>query len=100
MGCIIEFFLEFVLEVILEGYLYLMMLIVPEKTTNQKFKKKVRLVAIFSIVLTIVLALAGITIDGAFNNRVGIKLLIAAGIISLVQIVLGIIGRIVTKKDT
>lgn len=100
MGCIIEFFLEFVLEVILEGYLCLMMLIVPEKTANQKFKKKVRLVAIFSIVLTIVLALAGITIDGAFNNRVGIKLLIAAGIISLVQIVLGIIGRIVTKKDT
>ncbi len=87
MGFLIEFLGEFILEV----YLELMMLIVPEKNLTKRQVFIAKLLAVFVILLVIFLLIFGCVLIFENNNLLGIIPFSLSIIISIVQIVFGII---------
>lgn len=87
MGFLIEFLGEFILEV----YLELMMLIVPEKNLTKRQIFIAKLLAVFVILLVIFLLIFGCVLIFENNNLLGIIPFSLSIIISIVQIVFGII---------
>ena len=87
MGFLIEFLGEFILEV----YLELMMLIVPEKNLTKRQIFIAKLIAVFVILLVIFLLIFGCVLIFENNNLLGIIPFSLSIIISIVQIVFGII---------
>ena len=82
--------MDIVIEILLEIYMELMMLIVPEKYVGKKMKIVATVLVILMIVGVFALAIWGIAwiVEG---NLWGIAPLGAAIVISLAQIVVGII---------
>lgn len=102
-GCLFEILFlpfEFIAEFIINGYVSLMQQIIPERHTGKLARSLLKaIVAIFSAVLFSVF-LIGILI-AAFTEATVMnlwKLIFIPLGISLVQIILGIILRIVTRK--
>ncbi|MBE6788736.1 MAG: hypothetical protein E7539_03630 [Ruminococcaceae bacterium] len=101
MGCILEFLIEFVLESVFEGYVYLMTLIIPK----YKFKPWVEVVlkvfiAVFSVALLIAI-ISGLFMIGDADPEVKSigKILVfgSFGIIAF-HIILTVIVRIFTRN--
>ncbi len=108
MGCIAEFFMEFVCEIIFEvlfeGYISLMTMIVPDKNVNIKAstKKKIKNIVATIAVFSFISLFLGI-IFWAQNEEIELRpvgkymTLIPLAII-LVNITLGIIGKVISKN--
>ncbi len=101
MGCILEFLIEFVLESIFEGYVYLMTLIIPK----YKFKPWVEgilkvFIAVLSVILLIALVLGLFMIGDADPEVKSTGKILVFGSLGIVafHIVLTIIVRFLTKK--
>ena len=87
MDIIIDFFVEMFFDV----YSELMFLIVPEAKGNRKCEIVVVIIAIFVFVGVIALAVWGGILISDYNNRCGIIPISAAVVISLAQIIAGIL---------
>ncbi len=83
--------MDFLIEFILEIYMELMMLIVPEKNVTKKHKFIAKLLAIFVLFITLALVVWGCVLIIDYNNLLGIIPLAIALLISLLQIIFGII---------
>jgi hypothetical protein len=82
--------MEFLAEFLIELYMELMFLIVPEKYINEKFRPVAIAIALVGLVGVIALILWGFSLVDRGHNWGGF--LIAAGIlISLAQIIAGIL---------
>lgn len=62
MGCIFEFLFELIFEGTLELYMYLMLLILPQKMQSKKAEKTVRAVVSISSVILLLCMLIGIVL--------------------------------------
>lgn len=83
--------MELIAEILFEVYVELMFLIVPEKRTNKKYVIFSKIFAIAVFLGVIALAIWGIVLIGDYNNLMGIVPIAAAAVISLAQIILGIL---------
>ena len=83
MDILIEFFLEI--------YMELMMLIVPEKNITKRHKTIAKILAIAVLLGVLALAVWGIVMIWDYGKLWGIAPLTAAIVLSLLQIVFGII---------
>ena len=83
--------MDFLIEFILEIYMELMMLIIPEKNVTKKHKLIAKLFAIFVLFITLALVVWGCVLIIDYNNLLGIIPLAIALLISLLQIIFGII---------
>ena len=83
--------MDFLVEVFLEIYMELMLLIVPEKSITKKHRILAKLLAVFVVLLVLALAVWGIVLLVDYDARIGILPLSIAIVLSLVQIVAGII---------
>ncbi len=101
MGCLF-FSLELLVDGIIEGWLYLMEWIIPERYISRTFKNILKiLVSIFSILLlsVMILGVFAIISDDAYTKQIGRYMVFIPLGISAVQIFLGIIVRIISKKE-
>ena len=94
MDIIIDFFVEMFFDV----YSELMFLIVPEAKGSRKCVIAVVIIAILVFIGVIELAVWGGILISDYNNRCGIIPISAAVVISLAQIIAGIILRIRNSK--
>ncbi|MBQ3493569.1 MAG: hypothetical protein IJA88_05615 [Clostridia bacterium] len=78
-------------EILLEVYMELMMLIVPEKNVTKVHRFFGKLIAIIMLFIIFGLAIYGVILLVDYGNKLGIIPLTIAIIISIVQIILGII---------
>lgn len=101
MGCLIEFLGEFFIELIFTGYWFLMTLIIPEKMTDKKFKKRMTtVVGLFTVALTIAFVVGlGLLIgeDPAIETA-GIYLSSISGGLILLQILAGVLVRTLSGR--
>ncbi len=101
MGCIIEFFLEFVFETLFEGYIALMSLILPKHNVSKWGQILLKIILFVFAVLLLFALIIGIVMmfeeDVAVKNS-GRKLTTVLLIIMAIQIGLGIIMRVITRK--
>ena len=100
MGCLF-FPLELLVDGIIDGWLYLMEWIVPERYISRTFRIVLKiLVWIFSALLLFVMLLGVFAIisDDAYTKQIGRYMIFIPLGISAVQILLGIIVRIISKK--
>ena len=105
MGCLMEFFLEIFVEGVFElafyCYLKLMQLIVPEKSipdkTKRVIKNTIKVIACL-LFLIILIGLVFLTETHSVLHTVGLYMtFVSLGIIAL-EIVLGIVFRIVSHR--
>ncbi len=82
---------EIIAEILLEGYMELMLLIVPNKNLKKWQIVLARILAVFAIVLVFALVILGLTLILDCGNAVGYIPIAIAAIISIVQIVFGIV---------
>ena len=100
MGCLL-FPLEFLVDCIIEGWFYLMVSIVPERCLSRTLRTVIKiLVWIFSILLTFIMLLGFLAIISPESDTrlLGKYMFFIPLGISAIQIILGIIVRINTKK--
>ena len=83
--------MELLGEILFEIYGELMLLIVPDKHRTPKFIILSKIIAITVLVLAIALAIWGGVLIFDLNNMLGIIPLTIAVVISLVQIIAGIV---------
>ena len=83
--------MDILIEIVLEVYMELMFLIVPERNITKKQKLLVKLAAIVVTVGLLALAFWGIVLIADQGNLWGIAPITAAVALSLVQIVMGIV---------
>ncbi len=83
--------MELVLEILLEVYMELMLLIVPEKRMNKKYIVFAKIFAIIMCIGVIALFIWGICWITDYDNLWGILPLTIAILISLFQIIAGIV---------
>lgn len=108
MGCLAEFFMEFVCEVIFEvlfeGYVSLMTMIVPDKdvnikaSTKKKIKNTVTTIAVISFISIVIGFISWVQEDIAALRPVGKYMTLIPLVIILVNITLGIIAKIISKN--
>lgn len=100
MGCILEFFAEFVVELVLEGYLALMNLIVPSARITKKQRYAAKVVAtVIAIVLLISLVVGLILMvesDSPYK-KAGKTVFFMSAAIMLLQIGAGIVLKATGK---
>ena len=84
-------FMDIVIEVLLEIYVELMMLIVPEKNVSKKHKLIAKIIAVLVVIGIFVLVIWGASLIIDHNNLWGIAPISAGVIISLIQVIVGII---------
>ena len=97
MGCIIEFILELFIEGVIYAYISLMTLIVPEKKLSQKVKKRVRTVVVIISSLLLVSLVLGIVFIIEGLRPLGDWLTFCPLYLIALQVVIGIVFRIVSK---
>lgn len=83
--------MDLLIEILLDVYGELIFLIVPEKRTNKKYIIITKIIAIL-----VFIGVAALTLWGAFlitecDNLIGILPISIAALISLIQVILGII---------
>ena len=83
--------MDIVIEILLEIYMELMLLIVPEKNIEKKHIRIIKLTAIVVTLGVFALAIWGIVLIADYNNLWGIVPIAVAAMVSLAQIVAGII---------
>ena len=83
--------MELLAEILFEVYGELMLLIIPEKNMGKKYILLSKVVAILVLVGVIALALWGVYLISERNSLAGIVPIALAIIISLVQIIAGIV---------
>ena len=79
------------MEILFEVYGELMLLIVPEKSDSKAFTIFSKLIAIVMIIVVIALGIWGFVLINDYNSLHGYVFITIAAVISLVQIVLGIV---------
>lgn len=83
--------MDIVIEILLEVYMELMLLVIPEKNVSKKHTRIVKIVAICMALGTLALVAWGGVLIVDYHNLWGILPIVVAVIISLVQIITGII---------
>ena len=83
--------MDLLAEILFEVYGELMFLIIPEKKMNKKYVMIVKTVAVLVFLGVIALALWGVVLISEYNDLAGIIPISIAAIISLAQIVAGIV---------
>lgn len=83
--------MDFLIELFLEIYMELMMLLVPEKNITKKHKIIATSLALFVLALVFGLIIFGVVLLVDYDNLWGILPLAFAVLISLVQIIAGIV---------
>ena len=83
--------MELLAEILFEVYGELMFLIVPEKRMNKKYVMLTKVVAVLVFLGVIALALWGVVLISEYNDLLGILPISIAVLISLAQIVAGIV---------
>ena len=83
--------MDIVIEILLEIYMELMLLVIPEKNAGKKRVRMAKIVAILVILGVIALAIWGGILIADYNNLWGIAPLAVAVMLSLAQIIAGII---------
>ena len=83
--------MELLAEILFEVYGELMFLIVPEKRMNKKHVIIARAIAVFVFIGVIALVLWGAILISDYNNLIGIVPISIAVVISLAQIIAGIV---------
>ena len=100
MGCLF-FPLELLGNAIIEGWFFLMEWIIPERYLSRTIRTVLRiLVWVFSVFLLLVMLLGVFAIisDDTYTKQIGRYMLFIPLGISAVQIIFGIIVRIVSKR--
>ena len=82
--------MDIVFEILIELYLELMFLIVPEKNVTKKHKIIAAVIALIVIAVIFAFIILGVVLIFEKNNLLGIIPLSLAIIISVVQIIFGI----------
>ena len=83
--------MEILFEILVELYMELMLLVVPEeKVTTKKYKVIVTIIAIIGVCATLVSFIFGMSLILDHNNLLGIIPLVFAVLISFLQIIMGI----------
>lgn len=102
MGCLFEFFGEFLLEVFLEGSITLLGNIFPSVSEGEKKHKAVRtVVTVISCLLVFAMFLGAIMLlgsDSIIEHNVGLMLLLIPAGIIILYVVFCVIGNIAFKK--
>ena len=101
MGCLLLPF-ELIFDLIFDGWINLMQMIVPERTSNKNFRIILKiLVYIFTSVLlfSIVIGLFALIPNDENINRIGKYMIFIPVVISIVQVVCGIIARCIRKRE-
>ena len=83
--------MELLAEILFEVYGELMFLIVPEKRMSKKYVIIAKIVAILVFIGVIALALWGVALISEYNDLKGIIPIAIAVVISLAQIIAGIV---------
>ncbi len=83
--------MEFVIEILLEIYMEFMTLIIPEKNISKKHKVIAAILAIAVLAGVFALVIWGVTLIVDHGNLLGIMPITVAVLISVFQIVAGII---------
>ena len=83
--------MELLAEILFEVYGELMFLIIPEKRMNKKCVIIAKTIAIFVFIGVIALVLWGAILISDYNNLIGIVPISIAVVISLAQIIAGIV---------
>ena len=78
-------------EILFEFYLELMLLIIPEKNRSKKYIWISKILAVAVLLAVIALAIWGMVLISNYNNLWGIAPIGAAIVISLTQIIAGIV---------
>ena len=83
--------MELLAEILFEVYAELMFLIIPEKKMSKKYVMLAKVIAILVFIGVIALALWGIVLISEYNDLIGIIPISIAVVISLAQIIAGIV---------
>ncbi len=83
--------MDLLIEILLDVYMELMLLIIPEKNVTKKHKIVAKIVAIVMLLIVFALAIWGIVWIVNYQKLWGIAPLTAAILISLFQIIAGIV---------
>ena len=83
--------MELLAEILLEVYCELMFLVIPEKNRSKKYIWISKIIAVVALLTVIILAIWGIVLISDYNNIWGIAPIATAIVISLVQIIAGIV---------
>ena len=83
--------MELLAEILFEVYGEMMFLIVPEKRMNKKYVMLTKVIAVLVFLGVIALALWGVVLISEYNDLLGILPISIAVLVSLAQIVAGIV---------
>lgn len=83
--------MDIVVEILLEIYMELMFLIVPEKGRSKKYIRIAKIIAVCVVFGIFALVIWGGVLIADYNNLWGIVPIMIAAALSLIQIVAGII---------
>ena len=83
--------MDIIVEIFLEVYMELMLLIIPKKNVTRLHRFLAKLIAIIVLLGIFALVVYGAILWGDYGNKLGIIPIAIAIIISVVQITLGII---------
>jgi len=83
--------MDIVIELLLEIYMELMLLVVPEKNATKKHIRIAKIAAILVVLGIFALVIWGGVLIADYNNLWGIFPIAAAVVISLAQIIAGIV---------
>lgn len=83
--------MDIIVEILLEIYMELMFLIVPEKNASKKYIWIAKITAVFVVLGILALVIWGGVLIADYNDLWGVVPIVIAVILSLIQIVAGII---------
>lgn len=83
--------MDIVIEILIELYMELMLLVVPEKNTTKKHIWIAKIVAVFVVLVVFAMVIWGGVLIADYNNLWGILPIAIAAVISLAQIIAGIL---------
>ena len=83
--------MELLAEILFEVYGELMFLIIPEKNRSKKYIWVSKIIAVAVFLAVIALAIWGFVLISDYNNLWGIAPIVVAIVISLAQIIAGIV---------
>ena len=82
--------MDIVIEIFLELYMELMLLVIPEKNAGKKHIRMAKIAAIVVVVCVIALAIWGAVLIADYGNMWGVVPIAVAAALSVVQIVAGV----------
>lgn len=104
MGCLgcFGFLIDLIFDSVLEGYFTLMQWIIPQKQIGKKFRTALKIiVGIFTVLLLFIMLVGfwALISEDAATKRVGRYMVYIPLAVSVVQILFGIILRIISRKN-